>query len=253
MKRLLAGVIPLIAVLMFTSAAQAHHVESAKSWATCTQVGAKFIGFGYDDGDVSWQVKVDSVVVRSGVQPKFSGDKLLIVNLPVLSAGNHLVRFDATWKTKGSNNGTFTKTVVNCPGPPPPPPTCENTPSLCPPVPPPPPPPAPPVPPVPPTCATNPELCPPPPPNPEIECIHETTGNIAIRKRGHHYWLRGKNLSRFRWRVDGKLVGKKRSTVIRSYKGKHVIEVRALLNGCQKVRRTKSLPRPKPGPPRFTG
>lgn len=262
MKRILAGALPLLAALVLASPASAHHV--VKGSVTCTKVVAKFEDFSKQDGSVTWAVKVDGNQVANGMIPAFYGDKYLTVNLPVLSKGNHTIEFTARWHT---SSGYFKDYVKGCPGPPPPPncentpsmcpppPTCENTPSLCPPPPPvvPPTPPVPPVPPVPPTCATNPELCPPPPPEGKEKCVHETTGNISIRKRGHHYWLRGKNLSKFRWRVDGKLIGKKRSVRVRSYSKKHTLEVRARLNECQKVRRTKTLPRHNPGPPRFTG
>jgi hypothetical protein len=101
--------------------ASAHHVDAYKSWATCTQVGVKFVGFQYGDGPVTVRVRVDGTLVTTATVPKFSGDKTVVLDLPVLSAGTHTIRVDATWPTQGSNNGTFTKTVHGCPGPPPPP------------------------------------------------------------------------------------------------------------------------------------
>ena len=225
MKRLSITLAVLAGLLIAAPAALAHHVESSTSWATCTQVGAKLVGFSYNDGPVNWTARVDGSVVKTGTEPKFSGDKTIVVNLPVLSKGTHTISFSATWPTQGSNNGTFTKTVYNCPGPPPPPVyDCEGnplppgstppTPEQCnPPVP--PTPPNPPVPPVPPNPPVPPK--PPKPPVPPNECPKRTDYTVTkppssvthgvVRFKVSGDTLRThRNIKRIHWFIAGKRV-----------------------------------------------
>jgi hypothetical protein len=118
--KLITALAVLAGTLLLPAAAQAHHVDQGKSSADCYGARVALEDFSVSDGAVSWTAKIDGSSVASGTAPAFSGARTIVISWPTLAAGDHVFRFEASWPTKGSNNGLVVKQLYGCPGPPPP-------------------------------------------------------------------------------------------------------------------------------------
>jgi hypothetical protein len=138
MLKFLGAAITLL--LVAPAAASAHHVNAAGSSATCSSATTAYESFTRYDNPVTELVYIDTVLTATNTRTVI-GSQTFTVTFPYLPNGPHTIRVDATWPTRGSNNGTWTM-PVNCYTPPPvvPPPVS--------------PPAAPPVPPAPPVTVT---------------------------------------------------------------------------------------------------
>lgn len=152
--------------------------------------------------------------------------------------------------------GSTPPTYEEC-NPTPPPPTCANTPSLCPPVVVPPTPRTVPPPPVPPKAVVTPPALPEPP------CV-KGKSSLRLKRTVEGNWVtyraKGRFLSKFQWRLDGKRL--KGANTVREVSftkqflaRKHIIQVKATGNECVRLRAEKLIKHEKRRliPPRFTG
>ena len=115
------GAAATVLALAGPSAALANHVTPGASSATCDKLTVQFDAFGNANKPITYSVKVDGAVVKTGsfTFPGSSGRLTLPLHL---SAGSHVVRFEGTWPGKTARDtGVFEATVAHCPGPPPPP------------------------------------------------------------------------------------------------------------------------------------
>lgn len=220
----------LLVSALIPATAQAHHVEGT---ADCNEVTADFIQFSEYETPANYVVKIDGVLTNDGATPTFEGSYHLVVPIEV-PPGKHTIKFYAYWPQE--NSGKFT-VYVDCPEPPVTPPTPPVTPPEEPPV-------QPPVP---------PEVPPVTPPGPQVICPPSGNAKAKIVKNGNSYRLMGRFLSEFRWFVDGKRIGSRRTVRVRFTKGGHSLVAKAKFSGCRKVRRDVRLPQAPPPPPKFLG
>lgn len=121
----------LLAVLAVPTAAQAHHVDTANSSASCILVDnvptAKFdiafAGFGTDDRPVDGIIKVDGTVAKTYTGLDWAesdevGGTYKLSYTQTLTPGTHTLSANFTWATKGAtNNGSIANRSVTCPEP----------------------------------------------------------------------------------------------------------------------------------------
>jgi hypothetical protein len=300
MKRLIAGLIALIAVLAVPSMAQATTTPTPSYSAgnpACPSEGLLWQQ-KFDPPVVGWngtshKVRLSDAYTVDAINMSGTYDVIVIVKggnganvysfnniddvfglalrAPVNASGSPAAISHVTLCKYGSGENP-PPPVYDCEGnelppgstPPteeecnPPEPTCQNTPSLCPPVPP-VTPPTPPTPPVTPPTPPSPPVTPPTPPEPEV-CTNVKAkkfliGFVTKKNKVVLKVVGPKKGAKITRQLDGKKVGRVVSR--KKFDRSHIYTVRIVREPgtkCQQViRKSRLTPHEPPGPPQFTG
>ena len=115
-RQTMAAVGAVVALCAAAPAAQAHYLTVGE--ATCTGLSASYAEFSESNKPIDYAVTVDSSPSNAG-SFTFSGPSgtLTVTFFAPLATGDHVVTFTSTWPHQGSENGSFSKHVIGCPGP----------------------------------------------------------------------------------------------------------------------------------------
>jgi hypothetical protein len=115
-RQTMAAVGVVIALCAVAPAAQAHYLTVGE--ATCTGLSASYAEFSESNKPIDYTVTVDSSPLNAG-SFTFVGPSgtLTVTFFAPLATGDHVVTFTSTWPHQGSENGSFSKHVIGCPGP----------------------------------------------------------------------------------------------------------------------------------------